>query len=47
VLNGKVVENIETPGRHAFACQLGGAEARTLFCLTYKCALKFFWKTAK
>ena len=39
VLNGKVVETVETPGRHAIACQLGGAEGRTLFCLTYQGAL--------
>ena len=39
VLNGKVIETIETPGRHAVACQLGGADGRTLFCLTYKGAL--------
>jgi sugar lactone lactonase YvrE len=36
VLNGKVVDTVETPGRHAIACQLGGADGRTLFCLTYK-----------
>jgi len=40
VLNGKVVETVETPGRHAVACRLGGADDRTLFCLTYKGALK-------
>ena len=39
VLKGKVVETIETPGRHAVACQLGGADGRTLFCLTYRGAL--------
>lgn len=35
VLNGKVVERIETASRHAIACQLGGVDGRTLFCLTY------------
>jgi len=40
VLNGKVVETIETPGRHAIACQLGGTDGRTLFCLTYAGALE-------
>jgi sugar lactone lactonase YvrE len=40
VLDGKLVETIETPGRHAVACQLGGADGRTLFCLTYKGALE-------
>jgi sugar lactone lactonase YvrE len=40
VLDGKVVETVETPGRHAVACQLGGADGRTLFCLTYKGELK-------
>jgi sugar lactone lactonase YvrE len=40
VLNGKVVETIETPGRHAVACQLGGSAGRTLFCLTCKGALR-------
>ncbi|HUA36250.1 MAG TPA: SMP-30/gluconolactonase/LRE family protein [Candidatus Binataceae bacterium] len=40
VLDGKVVETVETPGRHAIACQLGGADGRTLFCLTYEGALE-------
>ncbi len=40
VLNGKVVDTVETPGRHAIACQLGGADGRTLFCLTYSGALE-------
>jgi sugar lactone lactonase YvrE len=39
VLDGKVVETIDTPDRHAVACQLGGADGRTLFCLTYAGAL--------
>src|SRR5262249_52941629 len=39
VMNGKVIETIETPGRHAVACQLGGSDGLTLFCLTYKGAL--------
>ena len=40
VLDGKLVETIETPGSHAVACQLGGADGRTLFCLTYEGALE-------
>ena len=40
VLNGNVVETVETAGRHAIACQLGGADGRTLFCLTYQGALE-------
>lgn len=36
VLNGKVVASIATPGRRAIACQLGGPDGRTLFCLTYE-----------
>jgi sugar lactone lactonase YvrE len=40
VLSGKVVETIETLGRHAIACQLGGSDGRTLFCLTYEGALE-------
>jgi len=36
VLDGKVVETIETPGRHAVASQLGGADGRTLFCQPMK-----------
>ena len=40
VLNGKVVDTVETPDRHAIACQLGGADGKTLFCLTYSGALE-------
>jgi sugar lactone lactonase YvrE len=40
VLDGRVVDTIETPGRHAIACQLGGTDGRTLFCLTYQGTLK-------
>jgi sugar lactone lactonase YvrE len=47
VLNGKVVESIVTPGRHAVACQLGGADNRTLFCLTYKGALEDIGKAPR
>lgn len=36
VLDGKVVESIETPGRRAVACQLGGPDGHTLFCLTFE-----------
>jgi sugar lactone lactonase YvrE len=36
VLDGKVVDTVETPGRRAIACQLGGPDGRTLFCLTYE-----------
>ncbi len=31
---GTVTHHLEVPGRHAVACQLGGADGRTLFCLT-------------
>jgi sugar lactone lactonase YvrE len=31
---GEVTDVIETPGRHAIACQLGGPDGRTLFCCT-------------
>ena len=35
-VDGKVVDSVATPGRHAVACQLGGPNGRTLFCLTYE-----------
>ena len=35
-LNGRVVESVQTPGRRAIACQLGGEDGRTLFCTTYE-----------
>ncbi len=31
---GRVTHRIQVPGRHAVACQLGGRDGRTLFCLT-------------
>lgn len=31
---GKVADRVPVPGRRAVACQLGGADGRTLFCLT-------------
>jgi sugar lactone lactonase YvrE len=31
---GEVTDVIETPGRHAIACALGGEDGRTLFCCT-------------
>jgi sugar lactone lactonase YvrE len=31
---GRELQRIETPGRRALACALGGAERRTLFCLS-------------
>jgi sugar lactone lactonase YvrE len=34
VEGGQVTATIETPGRHAIACALGGADSRTLFMLT-------------
>ena len=39
IMDGKVIEAAETPGRHAVARQFGGAAGLTLFCLTYKGAL--------
>jgi sugar lactone lactonase YvrE len=37
VLEGGVVSDIvPVPGKAAVACQLGGEDGRTLFCLTYK-----------
>ncbi|WP_439813946.1 SMP-30/gluconolactonase/LRE family protein [Zavarzinia sp. CC-PAN008] len=35
VEGGAVTHRVETPGRRAVACQLGGADGHTLFCLTY------------
>jgi sugar lactone lactonase YvrE len=34
VERGEVTDTIETPGRHAIACALGGTDGRTLFMLT-------------
>jgi sugar lactone lactonase YvrE len=34
VLEGEITDRIPVPGRRAVACQLGGADGRTLFCLT-------------
>jgi sugar lactone lactonase YvrE len=31
---GEVLDVVETPGRHAIACALGGDDGRTLFCCT-------------
>jgi sugar lactone lactonase YvrE len=31
---GEVTDVVETPGRHAIACALGGDDGRTLFCCT-------------
>jgi sugar lactone lactonase YvrE len=31
---GRVTHRIHVPGRHAVACQLGGQDGRTLFCIT-------------
>jgi len=31
---GEVTDTVETPGRHAIACALGGDDGRTLFCCT-------------
>jgi sugar lactone lactonase YvrE len=31
---GEVTDRVEVPGRRAVACQLGGPDGRTLFCLT-------------
>ena len=31
---GRVTHRVHVPGRHAVACQLGGRDGRTLFCLT-------------
>ena len=32
--DGRELQRIEVPGRRAIACVLGGAERRTLFCLS-------------
>jgi sugar lactone lactonase YvrE len=32
--SGRVVERIPTPGRRAVACCFGGADRRSLFCIT-------------
>lgn len=32
---GRIIGEIPVPGRNAVACQLGGADGRTLFCLVY------------
>lgn len=32
---GDVTHAVEVPGKRAVACQLGGEDGRTLFCLTY------------
>ena len=34
VRGGRVTHRVHVPGRHAVACQLGGRDGRTLFCLT-------------
>jgi sugar lactone lactonase YvrE len=34
ILDGEIVTTVSTPDRRAIACQLGGADGRTLFCLT-------------
>ncbi|OBI92930.1 SMP-30/gluconolactonase/LRE family protein [Mycobacterium sp. 1245805.9] len=34
IAGGAVTATIDTPGRHAIACELGGADGRTLFMLT-------------
>src|SRR6185437_6686783 len=31
---GRVTHRVHVPGRHAVACQLGGQDGRTLFCIT-------------
>ena len=31
---GEVTDRVQVPGRRAVACQLGGSDGRTLFCLT-------------
>lgn len=33
--NGTIDAEIKVPGRNAVACQLGGSDGRSLFCLTY------------
>lgn len=32
---GEVTDRVEVPGKRAAACQLGGQDGRTLYCLTY------------
>ncbi len=32
---GTITDTVEVPGKRAVACQLGGDDGRTLFCLTY------------
>lgn len=34
VEGGQVTRTIDTPDRHAIACEVGGADGRTLFMLT-------------
>jgi len=34
VEGGRITHRVETPGRQAVACALGGLDGRTLFCLT-------------
>jgi sugar lactone lactonase YvrE len=34
VQGGCITHRVHVPGRHAVACQLGGRDGRTLFCLT-------------
>jgi sugar lactone lactonase YvrE len=34
VAGGAVTATVDTPGRHAIACEVGGADGRTLFMLT-------------
>ncbi len=34
VQGGRITHRVHVPGRQAVACQLGGADSRTLFCLT-------------
>lgn len=36
---GRVTHRVHAPGRHAVACQLGGPDGRTLFCLTIAASL--------
>ncbi len=39
---GRITHRVEVPGRHAVACQLGGSDGRTLFCLTVSADLASF-----
>lgn len=32
---GKITHEVDVPGKRAVACQLGGADGKTLFCLTF------------